>query len=341
MFKLISSVSGFSIILASLFACGPHHSPQPSLTREAIDSINEPSKLPLAGEFLLNPRDLPLSGRTRPVWTGDYWPMASGGTGRRPSAGELSALEKYDIVTDNQGQASAWEAAEAARYGNVAWSGHCNGLAAAGIRTKEPIRSVRYRDVDFSPNDVKALLVEAFQNTGTLVGGRCESDEPDRDVFGRVTALDADCRDLNPATLHLALTNYIGLHGAPVIIDREAGLEVWNYPAVAYAFTQKAISGVEAMQQLRAESQDYLYNSRAQRFMLVELQLTLVNEQSFRYSYILEGDGAGNIIGGEWLGGSKFDHPDFIWLTGTQPNPINPYLNTQIIFEIYQQSHGG
>jgi hypothetical protein len=267
--------------------------------------------------------------------------MSSGGTGRRPSADELSALEKYDLVTGNQGQASSWEAAEAARYGNVAWSGHCNGLAAAGIRTKEPIRAVRYRGVDFSANDVKALLVEAFQNTGTLVGGRCESHAPDRDAFGRVTSRDADCRDLNPATLHLALTNYIGLHRAPVIIDRAAGPEVWNYPVVAYDFTQKAISGVEAMQQLRAEDRDYIYNSSARRFMRVDLQLTLVNEQSFRYSYILEGDNAGNIMGGEWLGGSKFDHPDFIWLTDTQPNPINPYLNTQIIFEIYQQSHGG
>lgn len=37
------------------------------------------------------------------------------------------------------------------------------------------------------------------------------------------------------------------------------------------------------------------------------------------YEYVLELDAAGKIIGGEWLNGSKLDHPDFLWLpTGLQ-----------------------
>lgn len=31
------------------------------------------------------------------------------------------------------------------------------------------------------------------------------------------------------------------------------------------------------------------------------------------YDYVLEIDGAGQIIGGEWLGTSKDFHPDFLW----------------------------
>lgn len=33
-----------------------------------------------------------------------------------------------------------------------------------------------------------------------------------------------------------------------------------------------------------------------------------------RYEYLLELDGAGKIVGGEWIGGSKRMHPDFAWL---------------------------
>ena len=41
------------------------------------------------------------------------------------------------------------------------------------------------------------------------------------------------------------------------------------------------------------------------------------------YDYVLETGGAGNIIGGEWVGASKIPHPDFLWLP-TQANiPFN------------------
>ncbi len=39
------------------------------------------------------------------------------------------------------------------------------------------------------------------------------------------------------------------------------------------------------------------------------------------YEYILEVDAAGQVIGGEWLGNSRQNHPDFLWL----PESRNPY----------------
>ena len=73
----------------------------------------------------------------------------------------------------------------------------------------------------------------------------------------------------------------------------------------------------------------YLYDTAATHFFFVEMQTNLTgtpirpNPQStgvpianahyHEYQYILETDDAGNVIGGEWASGSKYDHPNFAW----------------------------
>ncbi|MCA9635362.1 MAG: hypothetical protein KC420_04945 [Myxococcales bacterium] len=56
------------------------------------------------------------------------------------------------------------------------------------------------------------------------------------------------------------------------------------------------------------------------------------------YEYILELDGAGEIIGGEWLGSSKQNHPDFLWLPvkknpGTVAGAI-AYSDVKALFDL-------
>jgi hypothetical protein len=41
--------------------------------------------------------------------------------------------------------------------------------------------------------------------------------------------------------------------------------------------------------------------------------------QTKHYSYVLEADEFGKIIGGEWLGTSRTDHPDFAWWPTRKP----------------------
>jgi hypothetical protein len=45
------------------------------------------------------------------------------------------------------------------------------------------------------------------------------------------------------------------------------------------------------------------------------------------FEYILELDGAGNIIGGEWIGASKNAHPDFLWIARDRRNTTVSGIN--------------
>ncbi|MCC6623308.1 MAG: pre-peptidase C-terminal domain-containing protein [Deltaproteobacteria bacterium] len=75
----------------------------------------------------------------------------------------------------------------------------------------------------------------------------------------------------------------------------------------------------------------YLFNDKAAKFFHTKLEVDYITESSSstdgnlgariddytrtdRYEYILEVDANGKINGGEWLGSSKRNHPDFLWL---------------------------
>ncbi len=75
----------------------------------------------------------------------------------------------------------------------------------------------------------------------------------------------------------------------------------------------------------------YAFNDKATALQYVKIDVQFIGESDSatdghlgrqtdrythtdRYEYILELDGAGEIIGGEWVGASKRFHPDFAWL---------------------------
>ena len=79
--------------------------------------------------------------------------------------------------------------------------------------------------------------------------------------------------------------------------------------------------------------QGYKFNEAAESFMYLETDFRYITESNAstdgalvsggnynnwvrtdKYQYILELDGQGNIIGGEWVGSSKQNHPDFLWM---------------------------
>lgn len=323
------------IASVTLSACGRAGS---SALNEAINPWNRPENLPGATAALrFDLASLPSSGSSaHPTWTGSWWPYSQGGVAKRPAPNELSALEKYDAVSNQQGLATAWELQQSQLWGGYSWAGHCNGLAAAGTMTQNPTRGVNYRGVDFSADDVRALLVELWQGGGQLVGGRCDEQFVTVDPLGRFGS--AACRDLNPGTFHVNLGNFLGLFRTPLIIDVTALDQVWNYPIVSYQVLHRQdLSAADANSYLGAFGYDYAFNPSASAFVYFRTQIQLATGVNQEYDYIIEMDQQGQIIGGEWVGASKSNHPDFMW-RHTSPRPDNPHIDQRIIEEIHSLS---
>lgn len=316
------------LLLALLGAagCGETTPEGASAVQERIDLNNSPSRIPGMSGLEYRLEALPTAGAATSVWTGHWWPLSQGGTSR--------SLDKHDRVLGNT-RAGDWERADARANGGVWWHGHCNGLAAAGTMTPEPLHDVTYQGVSFSVADVKALLTELWQGGGTGIGGRCEDETPVLDGNGRM--VEAGCRNLNPATLHVALANFLGRQGKPVIVDVSPGKQVWNYAVKAFQTSLTFADAAGASAALRLASGAYAYNPSAARFALADTVLTLASGDTKRYGYVLELDAQGKILGGEWTGGSKTDHPDFIW-RHTRPTPDNPYVDRQLVETLLRMS---
>jgi hypothetical protein len=85
---------------------------------------------------------------------------------------------------------------------------------------------------------------------------------------------------------------------------------------------------------------NYVYNTTAQRFFYVEADVNYISESSpartshigeidsytrtDHYQYILETDANGRIQGGEWVGASMTNHPDFLWWPNGKPTGTLP-----------------
>lgn len=318
-------------VFALASSCG--ESTSPSKLKEPIDWANSPEHLPGADAALvLDPEALPDSGAVlKPVWTTYWYPISEYGTARRPWAGELSPMEKYDTAMgDSSMRATGWEMGQYAAYGNVPWAGHCNGVAAAGTMVDEPRKEVWYNGVRFSADDVKALMVESFQGGGVVIGGRCNLSS-----ISSGRAVSPECRDSNPGSFHIVLTNYLGRFKKPIIADSDPSYPVWNYAITSYRVRDKIKLSSREVSQWMGIS-DYPFNPRATSFYYYQTEVTYSGGFKKVYEYFLEMEG-GRIIGGEWYRDSRADHPDFLW-RHTYPVAENPYLNLEVVRNIYEKS---
>jgi hypothetical protein len=268
------------------------------------------------------------------------------------------------------------------------WWGHCNGWASYSVaeRGGAPLRDVRVKLVGgaihecgageagcvlFRMADIEALMSELYYNDAATIAGRRCNVEPDRiarDAHGRPT--NVACRDANPATVHVALTGLLGggaaVAGRPTfIMDHQYSREVWNFPIQRFS-----IDAIEEVDRARATALagGYRFNENATRFARVKTRFWMVvthvtNAELLRpaYSrrlpltmieldYVLEMDGAGRILGGEWIrAGARGDvHPDFLWLParpqgagedaddrgGTTDNPYISYANVKTLLTL-------
>jgi len=172
-----------------------------------------------------------------------------------------------------------------------------------------------------------------------------------------VLNLTMGCRDVNPMTLHLALTKLLGEKKQRFVIDKDRNAQVWNQPVFAYNLEYRAIPLKDnstsnpgepvdialisdPLAPFRATGTKYLVQVMAKVSFGLEsgplpnYKKEDESSQNETYVYTLELDKDQNIIGGEW--GSfvtetrEFKplstYPDFIWYPIPSEEPRNlPY----------------
>ncbi len=229
------------------------------------------------------------------------------------------------------------------------WWGLCHAWTPASLLEDEPLYPVTIKGVTFEISDLKALMITAYDySRAMVVGGRCKTDSVERDENGRI--INIECRDTNAGTFHVILTNFLGLLELGFAEDRTYDAQVWNQPVDSYVIESlREVSESEAIALLVTDPStvmSYPYNDQAKSFVEVIVDVKYVVEsrpmsepitdnhhrylRDDLYHYILELDGDGQIIGGEWINGSaesSFGHfsqqPDFLWLPrGPLSNPI-------------------
>lgn len=315
--------------------------------------------------------DLPREGEVpdakKPL-PGGYYPEQGGGTNVAMVGGK-SPLQKYDeAFHGGQNKAAQWEIDK--HTGGPDWAGHCNGYSAAAQRhPKEPSKPVVRGGVTFDPRDIKALMAEIHMNADYefLGGNRCDREG---NVPGPGSRTDPkvmnECEDINPGTLHAAVVNWIGRMHHTVIMDEFSGDQVWNYPLFKYqVVTQEAITKAQAKQLVIGQaSGDYIFNPAAVKFVNIRTKLffgaaqrhevlggrdaqnRVIPPGEMELTYVLELNGEGEILGGEWTGQSQTKHPDFLWvaLPPLQPNGTrymgNEHLSNTEVIKMWAESAG-
>ncbi|CAH0488338.1 unnamed protein product [Peronospora farinosa] len=219
---------------------------------------------------------------------------------------------KCEIDTDckffNDDRVCAIRTGHHSGYWIPTWWGICHAWSSAAILEQEPKCPVTYNNITFSPLELKGLLLYIYNDRtlSTVSAGVRFNGDDDTDVKDEYGSSESFAfRDMNPGLVHIVLANIVGKLGKSVIMDVTAGSRVHNQP--------------------------YPWNANVKSIVYMKTRLTWVAETSdegpllskgkadiytegYVLIYLLEMDGAGKIIGGEWLFDSKNPHPDFMYI---------------------------
>jgi len=312
--------------------------------------------------------ELPVDGSVSTLpWVGNRWRMANDGVAWRwQGEGIQSPAEKYAEAFDHDPSYIVnWERTHhgTAERDPEPWWGHCNGWAAAALLIQEPQHAVQLNGVQFEVGDIKALVIEVFFGTsGKMLGYRCYGDDLELDDRG--VPLNNRCADTNAGAFHVVVANLLGLQSEGLVFDMASGSEVLNHVATGYRTDITTITSAEAAETVGCPSDEYCLNPRARHFQLVSTELEYLPEDSVEpslepvggsygylrtayYSYVLELDIDRRIIGGAWVGDSRVDHPDFLWVPRNSWEEIadwatrsvsNSYINYNEVMQLHALS---
>jgi len=209
------------------------------------------------------------------------------------------------------------------------WFGQCHAWAPAAIMEAEPKHAVTHNGVTFKVQDIKALITYVYNNVDAdQLADRCNTNGSDvsYDEYGRPVG--SNCRDTNAGSFHLIATNWLGLHGKSFVEDRVWDDQVWNQPMRGYDIKkQDEVSEAQAAELMGVQGGSYPFNVNAVSFYHVVMDVEYITESDASQDgnlnedlytavdtieYLLELDGQGRIIGGEWIDNAP--HADFLWV---------------------------
>lgn len=250
---------------------------------DAWGSSDDPALFNGSLEYRLT--ELPRQGAAQNTpWSGSYWPVeqdsinfkwagassdsASTKYGRAFNVtGVEDAVSKYHGIDAYSSRKSCTKDADCdankgegcgIRPGKTSgrciptWWGICHAWTPASILLPEPKHDVVYNGVTFKVQDVKALVTLVHDQTESrFVSLRCDQLDADSEIafdkYGRPTGSSAGCKDTNPGTFHVLVTNYLGKQSESFAEDRTWDAEVWNQPLAGYRITaQDEVTGLQA-----------------------------------------------------------------------------------------------
>lgn len=284
---------------------------------------------------------------------------------------QLSPAELYDIANDDFNYTLT--RATKRRYSprDLWWEGICHGWAQAASHYPEPapviVTSKSGIRVPFGSSDVKALLAhhESYNYGGKFgfVGVRCrasgkvegEGNERDRNPNPPASEIAnaPDCRDVNAGAFHVVISNMLGILGKGFVADIDRYGDVWNQPITSYSAQITGEEPVSAEHQARGVARRLRIKMKMTygeelKFWTPELEktgiknfvskrpVTLTEAQKFLskdYSYIIELNSNGNVIGGEWITQTR---PDFLWMYERSKNFKNSPMPLANLKNIYR-----
>ncbi len=172
------------------------------------------------------------------------------------------------------------------------------------------------------------------------------------------------CDDVNPGSFHVGLVNFLGRMKQPIIFDEKQNEEVWNYPIYKYRYTaQGPLDEAQAIAalQLGENIDNWVFNPKARSWYKIALTVsfrysttevpanagaTNTAPAELSYEYILEVDGNGDVVGGEWVGNYRVNHPDFIWMPFEPAAPTgddsrgNAMMDNKEVISLWAESVG-
>ena len=325
-------------------------------TKEAWDSHNNPlrfnsayvttfSKLPITGIA----KQKPWSDTYWPSYQGGIaarWQQNIDGFEYVPYSREelaqmgeqdlmlLSPAEKYDILMMRYDYPTVVSERVRNRPDAKEWEGLCHGWAPASILYPEPRPVVMVNGdglrIPFGASDVKSLLthylgVVVFDQKRAGVykylGLACREDLTTDEARRGIAADSPSCRDMNAGAFHVTLANEVGIKKSSFIVDIQRDSQIWNQPVMSY-YTEVVGQGVRTPRTSPLAKK--LVRMHTKMRFAAEVQAhwsALANGEANRsvvtnYTYDLELDAQGRIIGGEWLG---WERPDFLWSHAALP----------------------
>jgi hypothetical protein len=296
------------------------------------------------GALVVKPGEIYAETATLP-WTGYWLPTNSTYMFQHTSGQDYSPLEKYDMYMSNahNQKTTAAQTEHDTLYNPLAGpaDGHCDAWSIASIYENDPTpgtwsapHNSTLNGVSFTPADLKALLVDTYENQNLvkMIGERYDN-------------LTDDPNDMYPDQFQAVVQGELFNKARPFIIDRDPGPEVWNTP-VESADIQTVVDSsnpqllhvtayigtINAITEFDEQDPNWQGNPNEAEFTIT-------------YTYDLYGDqqadGSYVIKSGVWTGDSVGYHPDFALVKvdgNTSHQSLNPQVSNDMVYEIISRA---